>query len=131
MQKSEKKGHFLSQNIVSSEEEANTGNQMALLREKERKKLQGVVGNKSSSQTLEEDPQQSKKDKGTFIYLFIYLGPDLLLCSPKFTESASQSCFLSNSPQMSGNYSNLNISWCLSLPYLQIYTPLELLSFSN
>lgn len=71
MQKSEKKGHFLSQNIVSSEEEANTGNQMALLREKERKKLQGVVGNKSSSQTLEEDPQQSKKDKGTFIYLFI------------------------------------------------------------
>lgn len=91
MQKSEKKGHFLSQNIVSSSEEANTGNQMALLREKERKKLQGVVGNKSSSQTLEEDPQQSKKDKGTFIYLFIYLGPDLLLCSQKFTESASRS----------------------------------------
>lgn len=43
MQKSETTGHFLSQNIVSLEKEANTGNHMVHLRGKERKKKEKKI----------------------------------------------------------------------------------------
>lgn len=53
-------------------------------KEKRKKKTWGLVGNKSSSQTLEEDPQQSKKDEATFFLA------QLCSCVPKTSQKVHQ-----------------------------------------
>lgn len=122
-QKSETKGHFLSQNIVSLEKEANTGHQMIPLRGKERKKERkktqgGWYGIKVAPRHWNKIPSKAKRIK-----LLFFFWPSFAPVFPKLHRKCTrEKGFLSSSPQMPGNYSNLNTSWWLSLLYLQIHT---------